>query len=383
MINFRELPFYIQFTIKLLMLMLLCVFVIYGKNVVVPLVFSILLSIVLLPVTNFLENKVRVPKTASNFIAVIFALTIIALIIYFFYQQISRFLDDIPTIRRNLRLHFDTIQGWIQRKFGVTPSQQTELVESATGVNGNGTGMIGQTFFTITETLFYIIMVAIYSFLILHYRHMIKRFIIAIFIKAREPEVNEVLLQSKGVVQKYMMGLITEMGIVAVANTVALLIIGVEYAVFLGIFTAILNLIPYIGIISGIIFTSLVSLSTSQDLSDIFWIVISMEVIHFVDSNFLMPYIVGSKVKINALVTIIGVVAGGTLAGLSGIFLALPVIAILKIIFDRMEDMKPWGMLMGDDTDPGKSLLMKRLERINMMRKKKAIHPITPPGETQ
>ena len=362
--------------------MLLCVFVMYGKNVVVPLVFSILLSIVLLPVTNFLEKKIRFPKPVANFVAVIFALTLIALVIFFFYQQISRFMDDIPAIKKNLQVHFDTIQGWIQKKFGVSPRQQTELVESATGVSGSGTKVIGETFFTITETFFYIIMVAIYSFLILHYRHMIKRFIIAIFIKAKEPEINEVLLQSKGVVQRYMMGLVTEMGIVAVANSVALLIIGVEYAVFLGIFTAILNLIPYIGVISGIIFTSLISLSTSQDLSAILWIVISMEVIHFIDSNFLMPYIVGSKVKINALVTIIGVVAGGTLAGLSGIFLALPIIAILKIIFDRMDDMKPWGMLMGDDTDPGKSMLMKRLERINMMRRKKSLQPIAPPSET-
>jgi len=106
---------------------------------------------------------------------------------------------------------------------------------------------------------------------------------------------------------------------------------------------AILNIIPYIGIFTSIGFVALVTLTTSSQISDIFWAIISLEVVHIVDANFLMPRIVGSKVQINALVTIIGVVIGGTLMGLSGIFLALPTIAILKIIFDRVDDLKPWG----------------------------------------
>jgi predicted PurR-regulated permease PerM len=376
MINFRELPFYIQFTFKLLMLLLLCVLVIHGQNVVVPLIFSILLSILLLPVTNFLEHKAMFPKTAANFISVIFALTIIAGLIYFFSQQIASFLQDIPTLKKNLDTHYETVQRWIQQKFGVSTREQTAILNDATA-DVKDSSVLTQTFFTITQTLFYIILVAIYSFLILYYRHMIKRFIFAIFIKAKEPEINEVLIESKGIVQKYMLGLVIEMGIVAVANSAVLMIIGVKYAIFLGIFSAILNIIPYVGILSGIIFTVLVTLTTSKDLSDLVWIVISFEVIHFIDSNFLMPRIVGSKVKINALVTIIGVVIGGTLIGLSGIFLALPVIAILKIIFDRIDDLKPWGMLMGDDTERGQ--IYKRIEKINLMRRKKSLKPIPAP----
>ena len=157
-----------------------------------------------------------------------------------------------------------------------------------------------------------------------------------------------------------------KMAIIAVLNTSLFLIIGVKYAVFLGILTAILNIIPYIGILSGIIFTSLITLTTSIHLSDIVWIIIGLEVIHFFDANFLMPRIVGSKVKINALVTIIGVVIGGSLLGLSGIFLALPTIAILKVIFDRIDDLKPWGKLMGGDESSNKSRLLKRIERIRL-----------------
>lgn len=383
MINFRELPFYIQFTFKLLMILLLCVFVVQGHAVVVPFIFSILLSILLLPVTNFLENKVRLPKSMANFISVIFALSIIGGLIYFFSQQISSFLQDIPTLKKNLETHYVTIQKWIQQKFHISTREQTAIFNNATAdVKDSGSSVISQTVFTITNTLFYIILVAIYTFLILYYRHMIKRFIFAVFVKAKEPEVNEVLMESKGIVQNYMLGLVIEMGIVAAANSIVLLLIGVKYAVFLGVFSAILNIIPYVGILSGIIFTVLVTLTTSKDLSDVIWIIVSMEIIHFIDSNFLMPRIVGSKVRVNALVTIIGVVIGGTLIGLPGVFLALPVIAILKIIFDRIEDLKPWGMIMGDDTQRGE--IYRRIEKINLIRRKKSLPPISAPplGET-
>ena len=219
-------------------------------------------------------------------------------------------------------------------------------------------------------------MVAIYTLLILLYRHMIKRFLFALFTKIHEPVVAEVLNGSKGIVQKYMLGLIIEMGIVAVLNSTILLFIGVKYAIFLGVFSAILNIIPYVGILLGVIFTVLVTLTTSSHLSDIVWIIVCFEVIHFLDANFLMPRIVGSKVKINALITILGVVIGGTLIGLPGIFLALPTIAILKIIFDRIDELKPWGMLLGDDSDiDSNGAVYKKILKIRLVGKKKKIIP--------
>ena len=378
MINFKQHPFYIQFTFKLLMIVLLFIIIIYGKNIIIPIVFSILLAILLLPVTNFLSQKLMFPKIFANITAVIFALGVIASLIYFFSHQMARFLDDIPSIKEHLEKHYQTLQHWIQQKFNVSTSEQKVMIQNASGnVKTTGTEFLGQTFFTITQTIFYIIMVAIYTFLILFYRHMIRRFLLAIFNDAHEQQVTEVLIESKGIVQKYMLGLITEMGIIAILNSSVLLIIGVKYAIFLGIFTAILNIVPYVGIFLGILFTSLITLTTSTHLSDIVWIIVSFEIIHFLDSNILMTRIVGSKVKINALVTIIGVVIGGTLLGLSGIFLALPTLAILKIIFDKIDDLKPWGMLLGDDSPPSEAPILKKLSRLKLKKKKKIINPLS------
>ena len=371
-INFKELPFYIKFTFKLLMILLLGLLLIQGQGIIVPLIFSILLSILLLPVVNFLVNKLLFPKPIAVLTAVILSLAVIGTVIYFFSHQIAGFLKDIPSIRDHLQVHYQTLQTWVQTRFHISSEQQSVMLDRATNnVKSSGSEVIGQTFFTITHTLFFIIMIAIYTFLILVYKHMIRQFIIEVFNKDHEEQVKEVLLESKGIVQKYMVGLITEMGIIAILNTSVLLFLGIKYAIFLGILTAILNIIPYIGIISGMIFTALITLTTSTHLSDIAWIVICFEVIHFFDANFLMPRIVGSKVKINALITILGVVIGGTLLGLAGIFLALPSIAILKIIFDRIEDLKPWGKLMGGDTTAEKGRIARRLEKIKLKKQKK------------
>jgi len=115
---------------------------------------------------------------------------------------------------------------------------------------------------------------------------------------------------------------------------------------------AVLNIIPYIGMFTATLFTVLVTLSTTNSSSTIIWVVVVMYSIHMIDVNILMPKIVGSKVRINALISILGVVIGGALTGLSGLFLSVPAVALIKIICDQVDDLKPWGTLMGDERTP-------------------------------
>ena len=146
-----------------------------------------------------------------------------------------------------------------------------------------------------------------------------------------------------------MVGLLLEMAIVTILNTAGFLIVGVQYAVFLGLLAAVLNLIPYIGMLIAAVLCMAVTLTTSENMSDIIWVGVILIVVQFFDNNFIMPYVVSSKVRVNALVSIIGVLIGGALAGLSGMFLSIPALAILKSIFERVDDLKPWGELLGDE----------------------------------
>lgn len=363
--NFKRLPYAQTLTYQLLIILLIGVFICLGHAVLVPVYFSILLSILLLPITNLLE-KCYLPATVANFIAVIFALAFIAGIVYFLSSQMIGFLKDVPSIREHLADHIASLQTWVEQKLHVSTAQQKVIIDNARDdVRHSGGQYLGQTFLTVSETVVLIVLVAIYSFLILCYRHLIKRFLFAVFSSQHKESVQHVLLESKQIIQKYMTGLLIEMTIVATCNAVLLLIIGVKYAIFLGVFAAVLNIIPYIGLFTGLLFTVLVTLGNSSGMNDIVWIIVGMETIHFLDANFLMTKIVGSRVKINALMTIVGVVIGGTMIGLPGIFLALPTIAILNVIFSQIDSLKPWSILLSDDREniPQKRIL-KHLQKI-------------------
>lgn len=357
--NFKTVSYPQRLSYQLLMILLIGIFIYLGHGVLVPIYFSILLAILLLPITSLLRRW-YIPDTLANFIAVILALALIASVVYFLSSQMAGFFNDIPSIREHLATHITTLQNWVFQKLHISPAEQKVFIDNAReGVRNTGGQYIGQTFLTVSETVMLIVLVAIYSFLILCYRHLIRRFLFAVFSSQHKESLQHVLVESKQIIQKYMTGLIIEMAIVATCNSAVLLLIGIKYAIFLGVFAAVLNIIPYIGLIAGVLFTILVTLGYSSSINDIIWIIVGMEIIHFLDANFLMTKIVGSKVKINALMTIVGVVIGGTLIGLPGIFLALPTIAIMNVIFAQIDSLKPWSILLSDDREniPQKRIL--------------------------
>jgi predicted PurR-regulated permease PerM len=127
------------------------------------------------------------------------------------------------------------------------------------------------------------------------------------------------------------------------------MLIGLKYAIVLGIITGILNLIPYIGILFAGILSVIATLTASPDITLIIGVIIIVIVVQLIDNNLIVPLVVGSKVQINAFASIIGIIIGGVIAGFSGMFLAIPIIAILKVIFDRIESLAPWGYVMSDE----------------------------------
>jgi predicted PurR-regulated permease PerM len=365
---------------QLLLILLIGIFISVGHGVLVPIYFSILLSILLLPLTNLLR-KYYLPSTLANLVAVILALAVIATIVYFISSQMIGFLNDIPAIREHLAEHITSLQKWLEQKMHISTAVQKSYIDDIReGVRHSGGQYIGQTFLTVSQTVVFIIIVAIYSFLILCYRKLIRRFLFAVFSSQHKERLEFVLLQSKQIIQKYMTGLLIEMAIVAACNSAVLLIIGVKYAVFLGVLAAVLNIVPYIGLFTSLAFTVLVTLGNSSSMNEIIWIIVSMETIHFLDANFLMTKIVGSKVKINALMTIVGVVIGGSLIGLPGIFLALPTIAILNVIFSQIDALKPWSILLSDDNENiPEQRILRHLKKNND--KKKTADVLTKPNE--
>lgn len=364
-------PFYVKLGFKFLVIFFICFFIYTAQNILIPFAFACLLAILLLPVANFLES-IKIPKVFSILISIILAIGFIAGIIYFLSSQIASFMQDIPSIKAHINEHFISLQNWVKEKLHISFQEQNDyLNQQANKLKETGTGYISHTFFSITEALMLLILMPIYTFLLLFYKDHIRKFLFAVFKQEHTTGIQNVISQTKLMIRSYMVGLLIEMGIVATANSTGLILLGVKYAIFFGVLAAVLNLIPYIGMFTATLFTVLVTLTTTDNTSDIVWIVVIFYSIHIVDVNVLMPKIVASRLRINALISILGVVIGGTLTGISGLFLSIPAIAFIKIVCDEVDELKPWGMLMGDETTYSKKLkLYKNLKGISIKQRR-------------
>ena len=192
------------------------------------------------------------------------------------------------------------------------------------------------------------VLIPIYTFLLLLYRKMIVSFLVKSFTPTHTPVVYAILNKTKSVMKGYIVGLCIEMLIVATMCFLGFTLLGVQYGLLLAVLAAVLNLIPYLGIFTAALLSMLITFATGSAGTTL-GAGIVLFVVHLIDSNFLLPKVVGSKVKINALVTLLAVLVGNALWGLPGMFLSIPIVAILKVIFDSVETLSAWGFILGDE----------------------------------
>ncbi|MBC7776128.1 MAG: AI-2E family transporter, partial [Phycisphaerae bacterium] len=279
-------------------------------------------------------------------------------------SQLADFSETLPLFKEKFGILIKQSYEWFSDTFNVKTKKIYAWVEQAKAQSmGNSTALIGTTLSTVGSLLAVVFLVPVYIFMFLFYKPLLLDFIGRLFERQKHGTVVEVLMETKILIQRYLSGLMLELVLIATVNSTALLLIGVEYAVLLGIIGAMLNIIPYIGGIVAISLPTLVALAT-QSPEAAGWVVLAYVIIQLIDNNFVVPMIVASKVKINALVSIVVVLIGGAVWGIPGMFLSIPLTAIVKVIFDRIEPLQPWGFLLGDTMPPiGKTVFYFRKER--------------------
>ncbi len=336
---------------------LILFYVVYiGRQILVPLVYAGIFAILLNPVANWLISK-KINRVIAIMLTLLFAVLIAGSLIYFISTLISTFTETFPQFKAKFAELLNQTYQWISDKFNIKIRKIYAYVEKAKDQGlDNGGIVLGTTLSAVARVLAVVLLVPVYTFMFLFYKPLLLEFISQLFSKEKHNAVVEVLTVTKKLIQNYLIGLMVELVIVAALNSAALLIIGVEYAILLGILGALLNVIPYIGGIVAITLAVLVALAT-QGPEAAGWVVLAYLVIQLVDNNLIVPMIVASKVKLNALMSIIVVLIGGALWGIPGMFLSIPISAIAKVIFDRIEPLRPWGFLLGDTMPPiGKTI---------------------------
>lgn len=343
-------PLYFKLSAILICFIAIFITLFFGQDIISPILLSLLFAIMLRPVVGFLIKKLRFP----HFVAVIFAIILFVLlflgVFYFISMQISDMANDWGKIKNNFYYHFENLQRMIRDNFNLSKREQNEIITNAANDSmTSGKEIVGTTLSSFADIILNLILIPIYTFLFLLYQNHFITFLGKLVKPENHKKLREVLYQIKIAVQSYITGLLFEMIAVSILTTLGLYLIGCEYFILLGIITGILNLIPYIGILFAGGLTIAVSLSGSTDLTIVFGVIGVNLIVQFIDNNILVPMFVNSKVQINALVSIIGIIIGNILGGITGMFLAIPIIAIIKVIFDRIDSLEPWGYLLGDD----------------------------------
>ncbi len=357
--------------------LLFIVLLVYVLNIlqplIVPLLFAVILSISIFPVVKFLERKLRFKRILSALSAIIIMFVIVGLLFTFIGVQISEIVSKSDTYAIRLEQVYNKNISTIENSFNIDRSDfikgNFDFGKTLKENFSNIIGFLGASGGILSD----IILIPLYMFFFLFYRKFFQIFIYKVFCKGDDNTKVKMLIQKLYRVQQdYLIGLFTVMGIVGLLNSVGLLILGIENPFFYGFLAALLLLIPYVGIIIGSLIPAAIALVTKDSAMYAVAVIGLFGFIQFIEGNFITPKITGSKVSINALVAIVSIIAFSMLWGTSGMILALPVVASVKILFDAIPSLEPYGFVLGEPKeDQIKSDARIRLKRWQEIRKKK------------
>ena len=342
--------FFTRSTYFLLFSVLAIFILIQGQQVFVPLTFSIIFAFIALPLSIKME-KMKFPRWLGVLLSVVFIASIVTGLIVFISYQVSYFADDLPMIKAKLNEKTLELQQYIRKHSGYSVKEQNKWIDQQISSSDNSAGSYLMSFFSATTTFIAnAILIPIMVFFMLLYRNRFKVFLKHVDTHHHAKSlmvVNEVGKVS----QLYLKGLFLDVLILSVLNSIGFLFLGVDHAILFGIIAAVLNIIPYIGVIIGGLFP-MVMVFVTQDNS---WTALGVLgvtcAVQFIDNNFIYPKVVGSSVSINPLVSIITLIVGNLIWGTTGMILALPLAGMLKVVMDNVDCLRPYGYLIGEEED--------------------------------
>jgi len=347
-----QFPFYAKASIFLIGLLALFIILYIAQGIIVPLVFATIIAIVLHPIVIFFVRK-KINRIAAIIVVLFLTFLVIAGFGVLFFSQASRFSDSWPILVDKFTGILNQTITWASGYFDINPqSIHGWIIKTKSELINISSAAIGQTLVTVGNGVVVTLLVPVYIFMILFYHPLLIDFIRRLFGSSNQSQVSAIVTQIKTVIQRYLIGLVIEFVMVAILNSVALLILGIDYAILIGIIGALLNLIPYIGGLVAVALPMMVALVTKESGWYPIYVLAIYYFIQLIDNNYIVPKIVASKVKINAIISIIAVIAGNALWGITGMFLSIPLIAIIKVIFDHIKPLKAWGFLLGDTMPP-------------------------------
>jgi len=338
----------------------------FGKTLFIPLSFSLLVSFILYPICKWLEKK-GINKMGSILLAISSIFILFGAIIYLLFLQIEGFLQEWHLFKVKFSESFLQLYAFLEERYGINTDDLSKLPENL--LKGSGSQIFGflmNTAYSISMSAFFLIIIPVFSTLILYYREMLTNVLYKIFPADKKESIHEILLETIQSYYNFVKGMLLVYLIVGILNSVGLAILGIPHPFMFGFIASILTFIPY----AGIIISSLLPIIVSWVTFDSIWypvgVILIFAFVQLLEANVIFPLAVGNRLKINPLVIIIMIIAGGILWGAAGMILFIPFISIVKLIADRTESLKTLSLLLGSESPPKK-------KRIWFFSKKKSV----------
>lgn len=342
-------PFIVKLACVLVSIIAIIYIAIIGEGILVPLIIAFLVAMLLVPLSDYLERKFNISRLITSFISpILFSLFVLG-IVFFIGKQVVNFTTDIPEFEHKITILFDKSTDYISEKFGITKQAQVDYInKQAVSTLQKNSKILGGIIISFTTAIASAAFVFLYVFFFLLYRRHLVKFLVWCFRPEKKEQVRDTVFAVQSIIKQYIFGLLLQMTFIATALIIAFSIIGIKYAVLFAVLCAVLNLIPYVGIFSATIFAAMVTVATGEP-TDALWLFLSVLVVNSIDNNVVTPKVIGSKVSLNAFVVFFGIIVAESIWGIAGMFLAIPTLAICKVVFDAVLDLRPFGFLLGSD----------------------------------
>jgi predicted PurR-regulated permease PerM len=369
-----ETPQVVKLASFLIVIALGLTFLSLAKSILVPIAFAGLFSLLLYPLCQFFENN-GFPRIIAILLTMLIVVCLVVGVIVLLSTQIYNFINQLPGIADRINAIMDDTEWFLFKNFNIQIDTKGNLLQnSLSKFMDSGVVFLTGTISSFLDLLNIFGLIPVYIFLFLLYRNAFHDFFLFVTPIEKHRTVKRILFQVQKVVQNYIIGLFTVMFIIGLLNSLALYIIGIDYPLFFGFLGAFLTIIPYVGIFIGSLLPTLYALLTKDSGWYAVAVIGAFAFVQFLEGNFITPRITGNKVKVNALAAILALVVGGWLWGMAGLVVFMPLIAIVKVLFDNIPSLRPYGVLLGTEIYEGinvRGLTNKETFRIAGYKKKR------------
>lgn len=333
----------------------------FASGFLIPLVFAGILAMLMTPLSAKLE-AIGINKALSAFICIVTLVLFFVGVGFLLSTQVTSFAENLPQIEQQVNKQLNSIQSFVQETFGVSPERQQQVFEDSSSGSGGISSMVVGFFSSFTGMMATSLLVLVYMFLLLFYRSRFPKFIMKLVDKDEKEQARTIIEESSGVAQQYLVGRGILILILAVLYSIGFSIIGLDSAIFISLIGALLSIIPYVGNIIAFFLFILIGLTQGGGTTLYLYIFIIFSIVQFIESYILEPFVVGAEVDIHPYFTVVAIIVGELLWGVAGMILAIPMLAVVKIIFSHIESLEPYAFLIGDTRDKKESKVTKKVK---------------------